>query len=184
MEERNDYDLGRRLRYFFIVMMVIGIACLIYAAVTNASMTRTREGDYMITTTESIVETTTTEEDYLRNPWQRCWVFKQTKAVESTIFKTDVAKASLRQKWCAVGPMITKVKPAEVDHWITGAGNIAQWHDDGVIDRSSTWTSWGNHYHGGHITKVRVKFHETLGPVNNTQILELKANKHSNGTVN
>lgn len=184
MEREDDYQFGRRIRYFFVIIMVIIIACLVYAAVTNASTTRTRDGDYVITTTSSVVETTAFETEINRNPFERCWTFKQTKAVESTIFKTDVAKASLRQHWCAVGPVITKVNPAQVDHWITGAGNIAQWHDDGVISRSSTWTNWGNHRHGGHITKVRVQFHETLGPVNNTQVLELKANKHANGTVN
>lgn len=195
---------------FGLILLVLVIAALVYAGVTNAAHTEVVDGGKVVRTipasgdydtvdpgplvqeTEEHLEraapTPEAEAAIAADPGlerARCWRFWQSKKFESGIFKTDLGKARISQYWCAKGRRIVYIPRAEVSHETTGAGSIAQWNDKGVQDRSSHWVRYRGRLHGAHSTTATVHFENKIGPVKTKdEYLRLKAVVRSDGTAN
>jgi hypothetical protein len=151
----SDYkpSLGTRLRWTFIVVTVIFIAVMIYAAIHS---------------------------DDAKS--DNCWTAHQTKKVES-VLGTDLAKARMVKRWCGNGNRVTDVKDVDVFHKVTLAGTITGWVDEGVKDRDSNYIIWRNTAQGGHVSRATVCFHRNGAKLfDDEECKHLRIEVHADGS--
>lgn len=151
----GDYrpSLGTRLRWTFIVVMVLAIGFLIYVAIHSDDAKA-----------------------------DNCWTAQQTKKVQS-VLGTDLAKTRMVKRWCGNGNRVTDVKDVDVFHKVTWAGTISGWTDEGVKNRDSNYIVWRNTAQGGHVSRATVCFHRSGVKIfDDEECKQLRIEVHADGS--